>query len=218
MVIIRQMNYRHCHCACPVFEGRMRVISKGEFCEIRFEDTANGTGELFASAPIPYGKRTTYVEAVVDSSRNYVVRVEDSTSRQHAFLGMSFSERSDSFDFNEALLRHDKQVERERAAAILSNGPPAPSISQSDTAMTRTSASEQAVLQDVKSLYAGHDDYALKEGQTIKVNIQKKAPKPGGLFSSSATNSNPGLGLSVPFPSKDTTTRALGLIPPPPSW
>jgi hypothetical protein len=82
----------------------MRVISRGEFCEICFEDISNGTGELFACAPMPYGKRTTYVEAVVDSSRNYVVRVEDSQSRQHAFLGMSFTERSDSFDFNEALV------------------------------------------------------------------------------------------------------------------
>jgi hypothetical protein len=48
-----------------VFEGRMRIVSKGEHCEIRFEvtDAANkGEDQLFACAPIPYGKRITYIE------------------------------------------------------------------------------------------------------------------------------------------------------------
>ena len=48
-----------------VFEGRMRVMSKGEHCEILFEaiETNSGTEQqLFACAPVPYGKRITYIE------------------------------------------------------------------------------------------------------------------------------------------------------------
>lgn len=45
------------------------------------------------------------VEAVLDSSRYFVVRVEDEGKR--AYIGMGFAERADSFDFSTYLFFRD---------------------------------------------------------------------------------------------------------------
>ena len=70
-------------------------------------------------------------------------------------------------------------MERERAARLLSdsgNGaaaassccPPAVGGALSTGSSNRSSASEQAVMKEIQTLYANHEEYGLKEGQTIK--------------------------------------------------
>lgn len=77
-------------------------------------------GELFAVCP--YEIQGNSVEAVLDSSRYFVLKIEsDGNNRmwnftsqkrgikkglflgRHAFIGMGFQERTDAFDFNVAL-------------------------------------------------------------------------------------------------------------------
>lgn len=52
---------------------------------------------MFAKADYDPAKPS--VEAVLDSSRYFVVRVEDNGRR--AYIGMGFLERADSFDFSQ---------------------------------------------------------------------------------------------------------------------
>lgn len=53
---------------------------------------------------------------MIDSSRYYVLRVEDGASGRHAFLGLGFGSRGESSDFNAALSEHRAYIQRKRQA------------------------------------------------------------------------------------------------------
>ncbi|MBW0566949.1 hypothetical protein O181_106664 [Austropuccinia psidii MF-1] len=149
-----------------LWKGRLRVIEKGTStpskCFIQMEDP--DSGELFANCP--YSLDGKAVEPVLDSSRYYVVRVEDASTGQRAFLGMGFPDRSDSFDFNVSL---QDWAKRQR-------------VSENSTG----SSSSPHIPPGPKR------DFSLKEGQTISINIggrstgqaTKKNP-PSNTFNSS---------------------------------
>lgn len=58
----------------PDWVSRLKVMSKGKECYICIED--KNSGELFAKAPVPAYPGEA-VESVLDSSRYFVIRVED---------------------------------------------------------------------------------------------------------------------------------------------
>ncbi|GAA0165797.1 ATP-binding cassette [Lithospermum erythrorhizon] len=91
------------------WEGALKVISKGEECIIRLEDKT--TGELYARAFLREGEPHP-VEPVIDSSRYFVLRVEENIDgrERHAFIGLGFRERPQSYDFEAALHDHMKYV------------------------------------------------------------------------------------------------------------
>lgn len=72
-------------------------------CLINLED--KDSGELFAQCPYQPTKPNPHggCEAVLDSSRYFVLTVVDQQSGQKAYVGMGFPERTESFDFNVAL-------------------------------------------------------------------------------------------------------------------
>lgn len=100
----------------PSWTGRMRLVSQGDNITIKLEDKV--TGDLFAKCPIEQYPGIA-VEPVTDSSRYFVLRIQDDNGRS-AFIGVGFLDRSDSFDLNVALQDHFKwlknreQIEKEK--------------------------------------------------------------------------------------------------------
>eukprot|EP00092_Neocalanus_flemingeri_P008752 GFUD01009425.1.p1 GENE.GFUD01009425.1~~GFUD01009425.1.p1 ORF type:complete len:295 (-),score=90.18 GFUD01009425.1:259-1089(-) len=121
----------------PDWTGRMRVMEQNKKVRLKLED--RGSGELFAACPVEAYPGPA-IEAVTDSSRYFVIRIMDEGGRS-AFIGIGFSDRSDSFDLNVALQDYFKGVKKEDDILKEDNTP-------------------KVQL-----------DLAFKEGQTIKVNI-----------------------------------------------
>lgn len=91
-----------------IWTGRCKVMARGENCEIRLEDPK--TGDAFAVCPVNTNPNAPpAVERVIDSSRYFVLRIEDGRGN-YAYIGMGFKERSEAFDFNVALQDFQKCV------------------------------------------------------------------------------------------------------------
>lgn len=96
----------------PNWTGRLRCVAKGKVLEIRLEDKTSG--ELFAACPVEQYPGMS-VEAVTDSSRYFVVCVQDSGRK--AYIGIGFADRADSFDLNVTLQDHFKYLKKEATAS-----------------------------------------------------------------------------------------------------
>nr|CAG4644389.1 EOG090X0G5X [Lepidurus arcticus] len=125
--------------AVPEWTGRLRVVVKGEECTLKLEDKISG--ELFAKSPIDQYPGTA-IEAVSDSSRYFVIRIQDDNGRS-AFIGIGFTDRSDSFDLNVALQDHFKWKKKSEE-------------------FEKEDAAEPAAKLDL----------GFKEGETIKINMR----------------------------------------------
>jgi len=101
-----------------VWTGRLRVVSKGDKCNILLEHSEEGKGVYLKC---PYTNKTV-VSAVVDSSRYFVLRVEDQGRK--ALVGLGFKTRSQAFEFNVGLQEFDNlQTKDKRAEEYLSSLP-----------------------------------------------------------------------------------------------
>ncbi|KAK4743643.1 hypothetical protein SAY87_009955 [Trapa incisa] len=125
------------------WEGILKVVSKGEECIIRLEDKT--TGELYARAFLRSGEPHP-VEPVIDSSRYFVLRVEESIGgrHRHAFIGIGFRERTEAYDFQAALHDHMKYLNKKKTAEEM-----------------------EQHYQHTSSV-----DYSLKEGETLVLQLK----------------------------------------------
>ncbi|KAK7290857.1 hypothetical protein RIF29_05591 [Crotalaria pallida] len=125
------------------WDGILKVISKGEECIIRLED--KNTGELYARAFLRKGEPHP-VEPVIDSSRYFVLRIEENIGGRlrHAFIGLGFRERTEAYDFQAALHDHMKYLDKKKTAEEM-----------------------EQQYQQCSSV-----DYSLKEGETLVLQIK----------------------------------------------
>nr|CAG4636599.1 EOG090X0G5X [Eubosmina coregoni]SVE70130.1 EOG090X0G5X [Eubosmina coregoni] len=189
--------------AVPDWTGRMRLVAKGTECTLKLEDKISG--ELFAKCPVEAYPGIA-IESVSDSSRYFVLRIQDDSGRA-AFIGVGFSDRSDSFDLNVALQDHFKWLKQSQEIA-------------------KEGTSEEASKPRL--------DLSFKAGETIKINMKigvkinvvtylshPKAktfgglpPPPGGirLGAPPGTSSNEGslLGLDDASATKEPQQEAWG--------
>lgn len=143
------------------------------------------------------GHREAAVEGAADSSRNFVLRIVDPATKRHAYLGINFAERSHAFDFNVSLTDFEKTVMREEELkkAAASGGVHAPSTSS-------------GIIPEAAILYQ-KNDFSLKEGEHIRVEVKKPVGNsPGGFLARLGTTSTAAAG---PSPVK------LAPLAPPPS-
>lgn len=194
-----------------IFTGRCRVVAQGSSLEVRLEDP--NTGELFGVAPVPLGQAHIAVEQAADSSRNFVLRLEDAASKRHAFVGISFAERSTAFDFNVAIQDHERQQKRAEEMR---------KISEAQDPL----AAASELMPEAAALYRSAGDLSLKEGETLKITVKKKehAAADGDSFlarlgGSAATA--PGSGASAApgrlMPLAPPPGEPAGMLPPPPA-
>ncbi|GMJ00738.1 ATP-binding cassette I18, non-intrinsic ABC protein 4 [Hibiscus trionum] len=178
-----------------IWSGRLRVVSCKDRCEIRLEDP--NSAELFAACFIYPGQRESSVEPALDSSRYFVLKIEDGNGK-HAFIGVGFNERNEAFDFNVALSDHEKYVSREN-----------------EKEASETNASDPLI-----GIHPAVN-HRLKEGETIRINVKPKPSSGTGMLSAAGLSGGvsgsgkPKTLALAPPPSGSGKIRSP--LPPPPN-
>ena len=156
-------------------------------------------GELFAEAPLPRDTPvSTAVEAVIDSSRYFVLRVVDAASGRHAFLGLGFRERDAASDFRLTLSDFERALARAKKAEA----------ARSESATAGGAAEE--------GLQKGLGDLSLKDGQGIKISLPAGGFGSGRKAAPTATGAVPGLLPPPPMLPPRSAVSPPSTLPPPP--
>ena len=152
--------------ARQIFTARLRILETSippsglmtiESLSIKILLEDPNTGELFAGAP--YTDRTV-VEAAIDSSRFFAIRVVGDGGMR-AVLGIGFEQRAEAIDFGICLQDCRKMIDNRLA----------PHVSEEGERMAKPKADKQ--------------DWSLKKGEVIRVDIGRKGRSKDGQASDS---------------------------------
>ena len=165
--------------------------------DILLEDPT--TGQLFDGAPYTDAG---VVEATLDSSRFFAVRVVGDGGRK-AVLGIGFEERGEAIDFGITL----QDVRKVQGIEV-------------ETGMKKGATGKKAAAMEVsKEITKEKKDFSLKAGETIHVDIGRKARKKVGdtIVKNDADKEGPLYSIAPPL---ETSKAGVGeeipwLLPPP---
>lgn len=202
----------------PFLTGSLQIVQRGDACVLKlFEPLkpADGDGSsssadssfaarrtLFAQCPIEITKELAldvYVQDCVDSSRYFMVRVEDEETKRRAYVGIGFPERASAFNFKATLQDHAKYALRQLDAAALN----ALSLDDSSDSAATAPAADGVAPSPTKS-----QTYSLPEGQTMRINLKLPTASDGSEKLQRRRSSSGGDGASGPV--------KVPMIPPPP--
>ncbi|KAG7399335.1 Adaptin ear-binding coat-associated protein 2 [Phytophthora boehmeriae] len=108
----------------PFLTGSLRVLQRGDACFVQlFEPVKASTDSdsaapatLFAQCPLRIARDEAldvFVHDCVDSSRYFMLRVEDEESGRRAFVGIGFPDRTAAFNFKATLQDYAKYALRQ---------------------------------------------------------------------------------------------------------
>ncbi|KAG7393947.1 Adaptin ear-binding coat-associated protein 2 [Phytophthora pseudosyringae] len=184
----------------PFLTGSARVLQKGDACFVElFEPAAAGADEaaaptLFAQCPLQITRELAldvYVHDCVDSSRYFMLRVEDAQSGRRAFVGIGFPDRTAAFNFKATLQDYAKYALRQLELQQVEAG--------AAKAAQETATGEGA---------SPKKDLSLPQGSTIRINLKTNGSEEDGGRALRRRRSSGEQGAVSP--------AKVPLIPPPP--
>lgn len=227
--------------ANPLFTGCLKLFQSGDTLRLAiyaFKDQqktsiTDENIQLFGECPIhvkPGENIIQFVDAVIDSSRYYVVKIKDPKSTRTTLLGVGFREREDAFDLKNSLNEYVKFINRMELASQMSAAPLTndfadlhlhskdgggevlgqvdhpDEVDQHSGGGYALSASGPAHKGDGSAAGWSHIP-ALKEGEKIKISLTKKSHTTAGEH---AAKGNGGGGLLKPPPPPGSTVHYKG--------
>lgn len=119
-----------------------------------------------------------WVEAVVDSSRYFVIRISDETTGREAHIGMGFRERSDATNFKLGLQDYENALRRERKAEAIHVAYETTHPLEEGESGSGDSAAADRGSSGPKSPVSAVSKLSLQDGEKIHIHLKGTPDKP----------------------------------------